>query len=314
MKLNRVLVTEPIAAEGLELLRDGNLEPVIEYELSTAQLEERVAGFVGLVVRSQTRVTRPVLEAGHDLRIVGRAGVGLENIDLEAARERGIAVVNAPRGNSIATAEHTFAMMLALARQIPAADHSLRNRGWERSGFMGVELSAKVLGIMGMGRVGQAVARQASAFGMQVIAHDPFLNQEAAEALGVYLTGFDYVLSQSDFLTLHLPLVPDTRHIMNADTIGRMKPGARLINCARGALVDEAALLAALNNGWLAGAALDVFEQEPPQGPLLTHPAVVITPHLGASTVEAQVRVALEVARKIIDFLSGKQVSQTITM
>src|SRR5262249_14592659 len=249
-------------------------------------------------------LTAEVLEGKPRLRAIVRAGVGVDNIDVTAATRRGIVVMNTPGGNTVSTAEHTMALMLALARNVPRANDSLKSGRWDRNQFTGTQLEGKTLGVIGLGRVGLAVARRAQAFGMTVIGFDPFLAAEKAHELGIEsLRGLDDLWGRADFLTLHTPLTAETRHLIGAPEIARMKPSVRILNCARGGLIDEAALVEALAAGRVAGAAIDVFEPEPPPGghPLVSHPRVVVTPHLGASTEEAQVSVAIEAARLLAD-------------
>jgi D-3-phosphoglycerate dehydrogenase / 2-oxoglutarate reductase len=311
----RILITEPIAQEGIDLLRYELPEAHIEerLDLSPEQLQALIGSYTALIVRSQTRVTGELLAAAPHLQVIGRAGSGLDNIDLEAAIRHRVLVFNAPRGNAIAVAEHTLALMLTLARQIPAANSSIKAGRWEKNCFLGVELHGKVLGIIGLGRVGKEVARRAQALSMRVIACDPFISAKQAQPVGVTLHSKEEVLQRADFVTLHATLTEgssSTRRLLTTRELHLLKPGAYLVNSARGSLIDEQALLAALNGGHLAGVALDVFSQEPLGNDsvlrqLLSHERVIATPHLGASTVEAQVRVATEVARNIISALRG---------
>lgn len=302
----RILVCDPIAEDGIALLRQaGDVE--VRTGLKPEELIALVGDFEALVVRSETRLTAEVIEAGSKLRVIGRAGVGVDNIDLEAATRRGIVVVNAPTGNVIAAAEHTIAMMLALARHIPQAMISLKSGRWERSKFIGVEVRDKTLGIIGMGKIGAEVARRAIGLGMRVIAHDPFINAEHARNQGVELLPFDDVLRTADFISLHTPLTPQTRGMIGLQQLALMKPTARIINVARGGLIDEAALCEAIERGWIAGAAIDVFSEEPAvDNPLIHCDKIIVTPHLGASTEEAQVTVAVDVAQQIIDVLHDR--------
>lgn len=312
----KVLVLDGFAGEGLALLR---AEPGLVVDespsLSEADLIAAIAGYEALIVRSQTRVTAPVLEAGAALRVVGRAGTGVDNIDLKSATRRGIVVMNAPAGNSVAAAEHAFGLMLALARNIPAANATLREGKWDRSRFTGVELEGKVLGICGLGRIGRELARRASSFRMRILAYDPYVSAEGAADTGAEMLPFEALLSRSDFLTLHLPLSPETRHLISREALAGAKKGIRIINAARGELVDETALLEALESGRVAGAALDVFENEPPgKISLLMHDRVVATPHLGASTREAQTRVGIEIATKIRDYLRSGEIRDAVNV
>jgi D-3-phosphoglycerate dehydrogenase len=303
----RVLVTEPIATDGIEVLR-REVDVDIELGLSPDQLLDAARGYHGLVVRSETKVTAAVLDAGRDLLVVARAGSGVDNIDVDAATRRGVVVVNAPEGNTIAATEHTIGLMLALARHIPTAQESLRSGSWQRSRFLGVELRGKTLGIVGLGRVGSEVARRARGLEMRVIALEPFQSPERAQALGVTLVSKEQLLEESDFITLHAPLTAGSRNIIGDEELARVRPDVRIINVARGGLVSEAALLRALDSGRVAGAALDVFESEPPPAemPLLNHPKVIVTPHLGASTAEAQERVAVDVAEQVLAVIRGE--------
>jgi D-3-phosphoglycerate dehydrogenase len=266
---------------------------------------EAVRDCDGLIVRSETKVSAAVMDAAGRLRAVGRAGVGVDNIDVAGATARGIVVMNAPDGNTITTAEHTIALLVALARRVPQASASLKAGRWERKRFVGTELQGKTLGIVGLGRIGRVVAQRARGFGMNIIAYDPFVAPEQARDLELETASLEDVFARADFLTVHTPLTPETRGIIGAKAFARMKQGVRIINCARGGLVDEGALLAAINDGTVAGAALDVFEEEPPppDHPLLQLDEVIATPHLGASTTEAQEGVAFTVAEQMRDYL-----------
>jgi D-3-phosphoglycerate dehydrogenase len=283
--------------------------------LTEDQLLAVIADYHGLVVRSETKVTRKILQAAVNLKIIGRAGVGVDNIDVEAATERGIVVVNSPEGNTVAAAEHTLAMMLALARNLPQANSLLKAGIWERKRFTGVELRHKILGILGLGKIGKEVARKALGMDMRVLAYDPYVSWEQAQHIGVELTDFDLLIRGSDFITVHLPLTKDTYHLLGQSEFAKMKSGARVVNVARGGIVDEAALFLALQAGKLAGAAIDVFEHEPiTQSPLFGLDNVVVTPHLGASTEEAQVHVAVDVARDMVRALQGGIVSNPVNI
>ena len=311
----RILITEPIAQEGIDLLRYELPEASIEVrlDLTPEQLKVLIGNYTALIVRSQTRVTGELLAAAPHLQVIGRAGSGLDNIDLDAAIRHGVLVVHAPRGSAIAVAEQTIALLLALARHIPAANSSIKAGRWDKSRLLGVELHQKVLGIIGLGRVGKEVARMAQGLSMRVIACDPFISTKQGQQVGVTLHCKEEVLQRADFVTLHATLTNDesgTRRLLGARELRLFKPGAYLVNCARGSLIDEQALLAALNEGHLAGVALDVFSQEPIGDDtvlrqVLSHERVIATPHLGASTVEGQVRVATEMARNIISALRG---------
>jgi D-3-phosphoglycerate dehydrogenase len=311
----RILITEPIAQEGIDLLRYELPEAHIEVRLDLSQ--EHLLALIGnctvLIIRSQTRVTEELLAKATHLQVIGRAGSGLDNIDLDAAIRHGVLVVYAPRGNAIAVAEQTMALLLALVRHIPEASSSIRAGRWDKSRLLGIELHRKVLGIIGLGRIGTEVARRAQAFGMRVIASDPFVSATQGQQVGVTLHSKEEVLQRADCVTLHATLSQDTggtRRLLGSRELSLLKPGAYLVNCARGNLIDERALLAALTEGRLAGVALDVFSQEPiGDDPVLrqvlSYERVIATPHLGASTVEAQVRVATEMARNIISALRG---------
>ncbi|MGH2351614.1 MAG: phosphoglycerate dehydrogenase [Chloroflexota bacterium] len=312
MTLPKILVADPLAEAGLDILRQ-EAQVTVQTGMSPAQLLEVIGEHDALVVRSETKVTKDVLAAGHKLRAVGRAGVGVDNIDVEEATRRGIVVVNSAGGSTFSATEHTLALLLALARNVPQAMASLQRGEWTRSKFLGVELRGKTLGVVGLGRIGTQVARRALAFEMRVIATDPFISREHAESNGVELVPLDQLLAESDFVSLHAPLNPQNEDLMGDAEFARMKRGAALVNCARGGLVDEAALRRALDSGQLAGAALDVFQQEPPQeSALLGHPKVVVTPHLAASSREAQVEVSTDVARLVLACLRGEHVSGAV--
>lgn len=311
----RVLVADVLDEAGIERLRsEPDLDVEVRPGLSPEELQELIPAYDGLVVRSATQVTAQVLEAGRRLRVVGRAGVGVDNIDVKAATRQGILVVNAPEGNTLAAAEHALGLLFAAARWIPQAHASLtRDRRWDRKRFMGVQLRGKVLGVVGLGRIGSEVARRARALGMRVLAYDPFIGPERAEELGVELRELEALFPEVDMLTLHTPLTEQTRHLLDRDAFRRMKRGVILVNTARGGLIDEEALLEALESGQVRAAALDVFEEEPPwNSALLGHPRVVATPHLGASTEEAQLHVALEIAEQVIRALKGEPVAHAV--
>lgn len=308
----KILVADPIAQDGVELLK-GHADVDVKTGMKPEELLGVVGDYDALVVRSETKVTAPVIEAGKNLQVVARAGIGVDNIDLDAATSAGIAVVNAPTGNTVAAAEHTIALMLALSRNIPSAHQSMKEGEWKRSAFMGIEVRNKTLGVIGLGRVGSEVARRAQSFGMNLVAYDPFVAPDYAHRLGAELLSFEEVLAQSDFMTLHTPLTDSSRNLIGAKELAQMKPGARLINVARGELIDEKALLEALNSDQLGGVALDVFATEPPgASPLLDHPQVVVTPHLGASTQEAQREVAVEAAEQVVAVLRGEPARNTV--
>lgn len=302
----RVLVAEPLSETGLAVLSRAGLAADVRTGLSRADLLSAVGAYDALVVRSATQVDRELLAAGSRLRVVGRAGVGLDNVDVKAATERGILVVNAPSGNVVSAAEHTVALLLALLRKIPDAQLSLKAGEWKRTKFVGTELAGKTVGVVGLGQVGARVARRLRPWDVKLLGYDPFVSPEKAAEMGVALASLDEVLGESDVVTLHTPVTPETRGMISADRLSRMRKGVLLVNCARGALVDEAALVSALDSGQVGGAAIDVFAVEPPSDfALAKHPKVVCTPHLGASTVEAQDRVAVETVEMLVEALAG---------
>jgi D-3-phosphoglycerate dehydrogenase / 2-oxoglutarate reductase len=309
----RILVSDAISEEGLAPLLNAEHIEVVQKKVS--DVEEYLDQFDALLVRSATKVTEELLAKMKSLKIVGRAGVGVDNIDVDAATKYGVVVINAPDGNTISTAEHTFAMMAALVRHIPQAHVSVKSREWNRSAFVGSELYGKHLGVIGFGRIGSEVAKRARAFGMKVHVYDPFLTKARAEKIGVEPCTLDEVLSVSDIITVHTPLTKETKGLLGPKNLAKTKKGVYLINCARGGIMDEQALVAFLENGHVAGVALDVFEQEPPgDHPLLAFDNVIVTPHLGASTVEAQLHVATQVAEEVLKFLEGKPVTSSINL
>src|SRR5438270_72194 len=314
----KVLIADSISQRGVdELTRDNALEVTVKTGLSERELVEVIPPFNALVVRSQTKVTADILNAGAKLRAVGRAGVGVDNVDVETATRRGVIVLNAPGGNTVSTAEHAFSLLLSAARKIPQADANVRISSWDKKNFEGVELYNKTLGIVGMGRIGSELSRRAIAFGMRVLAYDPFLSATRARSLQVELVDeLDDLLSAADFISLHTPLTSDTRRILDAPRLRKTKRGVRIINCARGGLIDEAALTQALRDGQIAGAALDVFEIEPlpADSPLREAPNVVLTPHLGASTAEAQESVGIEIAQAIRAILLEGTIRNAVNM
>lgn len=310
-----VLVTDRVMAAGLgPLMEDGRFRVVMADDPSSDEYRRSLVGADALIVRSATKVDAELLSKAPGLRVVGRAGVGVDNIDLDAASDSGVAVFNAPDGNTVAAAEMTMALMLAVARRVPEADRSMREGLWDRSRLMGMELRGKTLGILGGGRIGGEVSRLARAFGMEIVLHDPYMSHQRAAQLAVISSGVSEVLEQSDVVSLHVPLSEETRGLLDATAIAGMRPGAILINVSRGGIVDEQALAEALVEGRLGGAALDVFESEPlpPDSPLLGAPGLVLSPHLGASTDEAQIRVALQVAESIKTALVDGDVSLAV--
>jgi D-3-phosphoglycerate dehydrogenase len=317
MATYRVLLSDPLAEQGMQLLRSySELEVEVRTGLDSHKLASIIAPYHALVIRSATKVTREVIEAARNLRVIGRAGVGVDNVDLDTATRHGVVVMNSPSGNAVTTAEHTIAMLMALARHIPAADRALRSGHWRRAEFTGVEVCNKVLGIIGLGNIGRIVADRARGLKMRVIGTDPIVTQEAANRLSLELVTLDDLLRRADFITVHTPLSPQTKGLIGPAAFARMKTGVRLINCARGGIVDEQALAEALHTGKVAGAALDVFVQEPlpADHPLLAAPNLVVTPHLGAATDEAQTQVAVDIAQQVIDYLLHGAVRHAVNL
>ncbi|OAP37882.1 3-phosphoglycerate dehydrogenase [Sinorhizobium glycinis] len=313
----RVLVSDELSETAVQIFRDRGVEVDFQPKLGKdkEKLAEIIGNYDGLAIRSATKVTEKLIAEATNLKVVGRAGIGVDNVDIPAASRRGIIVMNTPFGNSITTAEHAIALMFAVARQLPAADNSTQAGKWEKSKFMGVEITGKVLGVIGAGNIGSIVCARAIGLKMHVLAYDPFLSKERAEEMGVVKVELDELLAQADFITLHVPLTDKTRNVLSAEAIAKTKPGVRIINCARGGLVDEKALADALKSGHVAGAGFDVFEVEPAtESPLFGLPNVVCTPHLGASTTEAQENVALQVAEQMADYLVKGAVSNAINM
>ena len=305
--MSRILVPELIAESGLDALRDAGHEVDVQLDLAPEELVEAIPGAAALIIRSATQVTAEVLEAGSDLVVVGRAGIGLDNVDVDTATRRGVMVVNAPQSNTLSAAEHTMALLLAQARNIPQAHAALVDGRWERSRWEGVELADKTLGIIGLGRIGRLVAQRAVAFGMKIIAHDPFVPADAAARLGIELVPLRTLVATSDFVTLHLARTPETMGLIDKDLLAQAKPGLRIINVARGGIVDEAALADAVRDGTIAGAAIDVFASEPcTDSPVFGVDGIVVTPHLGASTREAQDKAGVTIAEQVQLALSGE--------
>jgi D-3-phosphoglycerate dehydrogenase len=311
----RVLIADQLSPAAEAIFKERGLEVDTRVGMKPAELLAVIGEFDGLAVRSATKVTAEVLAAAPRLKVVGRAGIGVDNIDVEAATQRGVVVMNTPFGNSVTTAEHAISLMLALARQIPAADRSTRAGKWEKNRFMGVELMGKVLGLIGCGNIGSIVADRAQGLKMRVIAYDPFLAPERARDLGVEKVDLDVLLARADFITLHTPLTEHTRNVLSRDNLMKTRPGVRLVNCARGGLVDEQAVADLIRDGHVAGAAFDVFAVEPArESPLFGLDEVVVTPHLGASTSEAQENVALQVAEQISDYLTSGAIVNALNM
>jgi len=311
----RILITETIADRGLDRLRDAGHDVVIRLGLTPAELLVEVTTANAVVIRSETQITGEVLEAGTGLVVVGRAGIGLDNVDVAAATRRGVMVVNAPQSNVISAAEHAMALLLAMARNLPQAHSALKDGKWQRTQWTGVELHGKVLGVVGLGRVGALVAQRASAFGMQLVAYDPYVSAERARQMGVELMGLDELVATADFVTVHLPKTPETLGLIGRDLLSRAKPGLRIVNTARGGIVDEDALAWAVGEGFVAGAALDVFAKEPTtESPLFALDSVVVTPHLGASTSEAQDKAGETIAEQVQLALAGDFVPYAVNV
>jgi D-3-phosphoglycerate dehydrogenase len=311
----KVLIADKLSPAALAIFKERGVEADVITDLKKDDLINIVGEYDGIAVRSATKITADVIKAAKNLKVVGRAGIGVDNVDIPAATAAGVIVMNTPHGNSITTAEHAIALMMALARELPAANASTQAGKWEKNRFLGVELTGKLLGLIGAGNIGSIVADRAKGLRMRVIAFDPYLSPERAASLGVEKVELNDLLARADFVTLHVPLTNETRNIISADAINRMKKGARLINCARGGLVDERALKVALDSGHLAGAALDVFEEEPAKSNILFgSDKVVATPHLGASTAEAQENVALQVAEQISDYLLTGAITNALNM
>ncbi|HEX8552604.1 MAG TPA: phosphoglycerate dehydrogenase [Abditibacteriaceae bacterium] len=310
----RVLICDAISDDGLKILRES-AEVDVKTGLSEAELVEIAPNYEAMMVRSATKITRPILEAATKLQIVGRAGVGIDNIDVTAATERGVIVVNSPAGNTVAVAELTLGMMLSLVRKLGPAGASMKAGDWKRSKFMGTEIYGKTLGVIGTGKIGTEVIKRAQAFGMNVLGFDPFLTTQRAQQLNIEACEVDDICERADFITLHTPLTKDTKHLINAARLAKMKPTTVVINCSRGGIIDETALYEALSNGKLGGAGLDVFEVEPPKDtPLRELDNVLLTPHLGASTEEAQVEVAVDVARQIREVFAGRAPQSAVNL
>ena len=310
----KILISDPLAEEGINILKkEKHFRVDVKPKLPPEELKKIIGDYTALIVRSQTKVTRDIMKHAKKLKYIGRAGVGLDNIDVDEASKRGIIVMNAPGGNAISTAEHTLSLILSLSRNIPQANLSVKKGEWQRKKFMGVELYGKTLGIIGLGRIGTEVAKRALSFKMKVIACDPFLIPERAKSLGIESVSLDGLFKKSDYITVHTPLTDDTYHIIGEKAFKRMKKGVRIINCARGGIVDEKALAKAIDSGIVAGAALDVYEKEPPaQAKIIGIDKVITTPHLGASTEEAQVNVAIDIASSIKDALVRRGIRNAV--
>jgi D-3-phosphoglycerate dehydrogenase / 2-oxoglutarate reductase len=311
----KVLIADKLSPAAVAIFKERGVDADVKTGLSKEELLKIVDQYDGIAIRSATKLTADVLKAAKNLKVVGRAGIGVDNVDIPAATAAGVIVMNTPFGNSITTAEHAISLMLALARELPAANASTQAGKWEKNRFMGVEITGKVLGLIGAGNIGSIVADRAKGLKMRVIAFDPYLSQERANDLGIEKVELDALLARADFITLHVPMTPETKNILSADAIAKTKKGVRIINCARGGLIDEHALKAAIDNGHVAGAALDVFETEPAKENILFgNEKVVATPHLGASTTEAQENVALQVAEQISDYLLTGAITNALNM
>ena len=315
MNTFNILAVDGIANEGIDLLKK-NFNVEVRDKISHEELLEIIPKFDALIVRSASKISADVLERAANLKIIGRAGVGVDNIDVQAATERGIIVINSPDGNTIAATEHTFAMMLSVSRNIPQANQIMHGTGWDRKKFIGVELRNKILGVIGLGRIGAGVAKRAQSFDMNVVAYDPFISEERAKSLGVTLLELDDLFRRADFITVHMPLTNKTKDMISLAQMKIMKPTVRLINCARGGIINENDLATALTEKIVAGAAIDVFENEPlaENSPLRNLPNIILTPHLGASTVEAQIGVSVDVAKGIIDALNNRPVATAVNL
>lgn len=312
---HKVLISDPLSEQGLERLRVyADLEIDLKPKLPVDELIRIIPNYHGLIIRSSTKVTQPVIAAATNLRVIGRAGIGVDNVDVDAATKQGIVVMNTPGGNNVTTAEHTISLMLALARNIPQANLSLRSGRWEREKFTGSEICNKVLGVVGLGNIGAIVADRALGLKMRVLAFDPFVSSETAAKLGVEIASLDEIYANADFITVHTPLTKETRGLIGKDAFAKMKKGVRIINCARGGIIDEVALVDAITSKKVAGAALDVFVDEPPPNdhPLLKLDQVVATPHLGAATDEAQINVAIAIADQVGNFLSNGVIQNAV--
>lgn len=300
----KVLISDNLSPKGIEILKNAGLEVDVKVGMKPDELKACIGNYHGLIIRSATKVTAEIIDAATNLKVIGRAGSGLDNVDKTAATKKGIVVMNTPGSNTMTTAEHTIALMVSLARQIPQATISMKAGKWEKKKFMGVELYKKTLGVVGIGNIGSQVAKRMQGFDMNVIAYDPFLSEDKAKTMGIEKVDLHELLRRSDFITIHTPLTPETKYMINKETMKLMKDGVRIINCARGGIIHEKDLYDALAEGKVAGAALDVFEKEPPgNNPLLTLDTVISTPHLGASTKEAQENVAFAVAEQVVDYL-----------
>lgn len=310
----KILIADQLSDKALEILKSNNLTADVKTGLKGEELQAIIGDYDALIVRSATKATREIIEKGNKLRVIGRAGIGVDNVDVAAATEKGVVVMNTPQGNALAAAEHSIGLMFAAARKIAIADRTMKQGKWEKKALMGVEIYGKTLGVIGIGNIGSLVAERALALGMRVVAYDLYVSKDAAESRGIQLVDFDSLLKESDFIAIHVPLVKDTKNLINKDTIAKMKKGVIIINVARGAIVNDKDLLDALNGGHVACAALDVFEPEPPppDSPIVLSDKTVCTPHLGASTHEAQDKVAIDIADQIVDFFKNGVIKNSV--
>ncbi|HKI79105.1 MAG TPA: phosphoglycerate dehydrogenase, partial [Ignavibacteriaceae bacterium] len=306
--MKKVLISDPVDQQCSIVLKDAGIEFDFKTGLSPEELSGIIKDYSGLIVRSETKVTPELIDKMEKMEVIGRAGTGVDNINLEAATRKGIIVMNTPGGNTISTAEHTMALILSMFRNIPQANQSLREGKWERKKYKGTELFGKTIGLIGLGKVGREVARRAKSFDVEIIGYDPILSKDVADKLGIKLSSLDGIFKESDLITVHVPLSDETKYIINSESLKKCKDGIKIINCARGGIINEIELLAALNSGKVSSAAFDVYETEPPDASneLLNHPKVVCTPHLGASTEEAQIKVAAQIAEQVVELFSGK--------
>ncbi len=313
----KILVSDPLGKGGMdELKKEKNIQVDEKAGLAPEELKKIIGDYDAIIIRSGTRLTKDLIEAAGKLRVIGRAGVGVDNVDLPAATKQGIIVMNTPEGNTISTAEHTFSMLMALARKIPQAAASVKNGEWKRHDFLGTELNGKTLGVVGFGRIGREVAKRANAFNMKVVVFDPFISKASVKEQPIEFMDLKSLLAVADFITVHTPLTPETKYLLNEETLKLCKKGVKLINCARGGIIEEKAMLAAIQSGQVSGVALDVFEKEPPSAdnPLLKMPQVISTPHLGAATQEAQENVAIDVVHQVVDALCERAIKNAVNL
>ncbi len=316
-KLMKILVSDPLGKAGMdELRKESSFQVDEKADLKPEELKKVIGDYDAIIIRSGTKLTKDILESAGKLRVIGRAGVGVDNVHLETATARGIIVMNTPEGNTISTAEHTFSMLMALARNIPQAYASMKQGEWKRTKFQGAELNGKTLGVIGFGRIGREVSKRAAAFNMRVVIFDPFVTADSVKDYPVEYMNLKALLAEADFITVHTPLTPETKYILNKETLQLCKTGVKIVNCARGGIIEEAALAEAVQSGKVGGVALDVFEQEPPPAdhPLLKFPQVIVTPHLGAATVEAQENVAIDVVKQVIDALHERAIKNAVNL